>query len=175
VRAGAPSTGSVAAMARGRRSKAKGQLWRGYRRPVWRDSVFWFAILVGVCGTALQSPLSGFEGTTNDWVFALLQFSLTTLVALVLVGVLSATIRGFGEGWRVTGNASKNVARTSASTSDAEPKPAAKAAREPEPEREPEPTPVEADRPAIGIKMEHKARAFGRAFGAARRTYRKSD
>jgi len=133
---------------------------------VWRDGVFWFALLIGLCGTAIQSPLSGWEGTTSNWARLVLQFGLTTILALVLVGVIAATFRGFGDGWRVAGAAQK--------------RPAEKAEKaEPSAERtgpaESNVATTDPDRPAVGVNMEHKARALGRAFGAARRTYRDSD
>jgi hypothetical protein len=170
-------------MTRGRTRSPKGTLWRGYRRPVLRDGVFWFAVLVGLCGTAMQSPLSGFEGTTGAWVILMLQFGLTTIAALVLVGVIAATFRGFGDGWRVAGAAQRaekpvKAERPENAPPAATPKAAAPdlvAEAEPGSEARPSPTPAGADRPAVGIKMEHRARAFGRAFGAARRTYRDSD
>ncbi|MEI7593447.1 MAG: hypothetical protein WCK41_09535 [Actinomycetes bacterium] len=129
-------------------ARTKATLWRGYRRPILRDGVLWFAVLLGVCGTMIQSPFSGWTGSVNDWLILLLQFTVTLCAALILVGVIAATVRGFGQGWR--------TAETDPSTATQE-------------------TTLPIDRPAHLDKAERHVRAFGRAFGAARRTYRDSD
>jgi hypothetical protein len=132
------------------RTAAKGTIWRGYRRPIHRDGVFWFAILIGAIGMAVQSPFEGWKGATADWLILALEIVVTFIGAFILVGVLAATVRGFGEGWRSAERAARS---------------------RPAPEPKAAPTPA-GDRPAIGVSMEKKARVLGRAVGAARRTYR---
>ena len=149
----------------------KGQFWRGYRRPVLRDGVFWFAVLVGVAGIAVQSPLADWKGQTVDWVILGAEIVLTFAAAFIIVGVLAATFRGFGEGWK----AADQVARRRPAP---DPRPAAAPTPEPEaagpaaPQAAPTGTAPASDRPAAAVSLEKKARVLGRAVGAARRTYR---
>ncbi len=138
------------------RAAAKGKIWKGYRRPIHRDGAFWFAILMFVTGMAVQSPLEGWKGGTTDWLVLALDLVVTLVGAFILVGVLAATGRGFGEGWR----------------SAERPAPVRS---QPEPTR---PTASTGDRPPLSPsmqKMEKKVRVLGRAVGAARRTYRDFD
>jgi hypothetical protein len=128
------------------RAAAKGKIWKGYRRPIHRDGAFWFAILMFVTGMALQSPLQGWKGGATDWLVLALELVVTFVGAFILVGVLAATGRGFGEGWR----------------SADRPTPDATTINRP---------PLS---PSMQ-KMEKKVRVLGRAVGAARRTYRDFD
>jgi hypothetical protein len=156
--------GSVATMPRrdrqAARAAAKGKIWKGYRRPIHRDGAFWFAILIFVSGMALQSPLQGWKGGTTDWLVLALEFVVTFVGAFILVGVLAAIGRGFGEGWRSADRPSADRPSSSA--------PSSKAA----------PDATTMDRPPLSPsmqKMEKKVRVLGRAVGAARRTYRDFD
>jgi len=146
----------------------KGQFWRGYRRPVLRDGVFWFAMLIGVAGLAVQSPLADWKGQTIDWVVLVASVVLTFAASFIIIGVLAATIRGFGEGWKEADKAPTPKATPPATATT-------RAAESSSPRAEPTPKPTATpatDRPAIGVSMEKKVRVFGRAVGAARRTYR---
>jgi hypothetical protein len=170
------------------RRDRKGRIWRGYRRPVLRDGVFWFAGLVAVAGIVVQAPLAGWKGGTVDWIVLVLEVGLTIAAAYIVVGVLAATVRGVGEGWR--------TAERAATASAAAPKPstpptAAPTASSPGPEPAPDPAPEPSTpgpepaappkvapapgRPAVGVAMEKKARILGRAVGAAKRTYQQYD
>ena len=133
------------------------RIWRGYRRPVLRDGVFWFAGLVAIAGIVVQSPLADWKGGTVDWIVLVVEVGLTIIGAYILVGVLAATIRGVGEGWR-TAEVAATTRPKSSSPNSATPGAATKA-----------PT---SDRPPVGVALEKKARLVGRAVGAARRTYK---
>jgi hypothetical protein len=135
---------------RGRRSR-RDELWHGYRRPVWRDRVFWFAVLVAAAGVVVQEPFRGFEASPGRWALLGVQVVVTLGVVLALVGVLAGTARGFGEGWRSAAAAVRTPER--ASTRE----PAAPAAADDE------------QRPALGVEVERRARALGRAIGTTRR------
>lgn len=138
------------------RAAAKGKIWKGYRRPIHRDGAFWFAILMFVTGMAVQSPLEGWKGGATDWLVLALELVVTLVGAFILVGVLAATVRGFGEGWR--------------SAERPAPVPFKPAKTEPDAPSH--------DRPPLSPsmqKMEKKVRVLGRAVGVARRTYRDFD
>ena len=141
------------------------RIWRGYRRPVLRDGVFWFAGLVAIAGIVVQSPLADWKGGTVDWIVLVVEVGLTIIGAYILVGVLAATIRGVGEGWRTAEVAAaaspKSSSPKSSSPDSATPGAAPKA-----------PTGTASDRPPVGVALEKKARLVGRAVGAARRTYK---
>ena len=87
-------------MARRSRSTEKGPLWHGYRRPVWRDGVFWLAFGTSIVGLLVQNAFANFEATTRGWVILGLEVVITFAVVFALIGVLAGTLRGFGEGWR---------------------------------------------------------------------------
>ena len=147
-----PAT-SVTRMARRARGSKKGQLWHGYRRPILRDGAFWVAALVTVVALAAQNAWSGVDSGAR-WALLGADVIVTALISFALVGVLAGTVRGFGEGWR------------SAGRPDATPVAEAK----PRPKVDPVP---EAERPVIGVELEKKARALGRAIGATQRKARK--
>src|SRR5690242_17543572 len=87
-------------MARRSRSTEKGLLWRGYRRPVWRDGVFWLAVGTSIAGLLVQNAFGNFEATTSGWLILGLEVVITFVIVFALIGVLAGTVRGFGEGWR---------------------------------------------------------------------------
>ena len=87
-------------MARRARSTEKGPLWRGYRRPVWRDGVFWLAFCTSIAGLLVQNAFGNFEATTSGWLILGLEVVITFAIVFALIGVLAGTLRGFGEGWR---------------------------------------------------------------------------
>ena len=135
------------------RGANKGQLWHGYRRPILRDGAFWLAVIIAVVALAAQNAFSGVDSTTA-WVLLGADVLLTVVVTFALVAVLAGTARGFGEGWR------------SAEPLRPKPKPAA----DPDAAVAPAPDPLaEADRPVIGVEIEKRARALGRAIGATQR------
>jgi len=128
-------------------------LWHGYRRPILRDGVLWLAVLTTVAALAAQNAWADLN-TPLAWVLFVADVVLTILIVFALIGVLAGTVRGFGEGWR---SAERPAGR-------AEP------ASKPKPQADPVP---DADRPVIGIELEKKARALGRAIGATQRKARK--
>jgi hypothetical protein len=157
------------------RRDRKGMIWRGYRRPVLRDGVFWFAGLVAVAGIVVQAPLAGWKGGTVDWIVLVLEVGLTIIGAYILVGVLAATVRGVGEGWRTAEEAATAATATTPPTTSKQPPtatPGTDPAATPKPKAKAAPA---ADRPAVGVAMEKKARVLGRAVGAAKRTYQQYD
>ncbi|MGZ4682262.1 MAG: hypothetical protein ACXWCM_18470 [Acidimicrobiales bacterium] len=167
-------------MARRSRSQ-KGPLWHGYRRPVWRDGVFWLACGASIAGLVVQNAIGNFESTGRGWAILALEVVITFGVMLALVGVLAGTLRGFGEGWRQAEKsapprgATAGPSATEPSRPVTEPEPVARAAAvdpEPDPVR---PVPDPADRPKAGVEIERQARRLGRAIGAGRRTYKKYD
>src|SRR4051812_12483128 len=184
-------------MARRSRSSEKGPLWRGYRRPVWRDGVFWLAVATSIAGLLVQNAFGNFEATTSGWLIFGLEVVITFVIVFALIGVLAGTPRGFGEGWRQAERAADPRPAATPTRPAATPTPAPAPAPAPEPavdeplaepaaasepavEPEPEPEPARAaaeptDRPKVGIEMERQARRLGRAFAAGRRTYKKYD
>ncbi len=166
-------------MARRTRSSDKGPLWRGYRRPVWRDGVFWLAVAASIAGLLMQNAVGNFEATSRGWVILALEIVITFGVVFALVGVLAGTLRGFGEGWRQADEAAPPRRPATSATPEPEPAPEPVRAREPTPEPEPapdrEPEPGASPRPKAGLEMERQARRLGRAIGAGRRTYQKYD
>ena len=210
-----------------RRSRARRTIG-GYRRPLRKDNFVWLAVGLTVAGVVVQSPFDGWPSDTSGWVTLGAQVLLTALFAFVVVGILAATVRGFGEGWRtaeaeapprpprrtrrratsdptpqpepqpaaaapveadaapvqpepapvepqpvpVEPEAATQAATATAPQADAEPQPDAEREAEPEPEAE-KPPPTRAA--PSGASVERTVRAFGRAVGAARRTYRDYD
>ncbi len=155
-------------MARSSRGSKKGQLWRGYRRPILRDGAFWLAALVTVVALAAQNAWSGVDGGAQ-WALLIADVVVTTLITFALIGVLAGTLRGFGEGWRSAGRPDPVAAPAGASDEASDP--GAKPASKPKPTVDPVP---EAERPVIGVELEKKARALGRAIGASQRKARKT-
>jgi len=87
-------------MARRSRPGGKGPLWHGYRRPVWRDKVFWLAFGTSIAGLLVQNAFGNFEATGRGWAILGLEVVITFAISFALIGVLAGTFRGFGEGWR---------------------------------------------------------------------------
>jgi len=142
-------------MARRTRSREKGPLWHGYRRPVWRDGVFWLALGTSIAGLLVQNAFGDFHGTGADWAILGLEVLITFGIVFALIGVLAGTLRGFGEGWRQAENtaapreavnrptppgASTPTAPRAEPARPAEPVAQSSPVVEPEPEPAPEPT-----------------------------------
>ena len=86
----------------------------------------------------------------------------TAVITFALVGVLAGTVRGFGEGWR---------------TAESRVRPEIEPPTEPAEEPAEEPasgSSTDHDRPELGVALEKKARALGRAIGATQRKARRS-
>lgn len=150
--------GSVARMAVRKRGSNKGELWHGYRRPILRDGAFWLAAVITFVALAAQNVFSGGHRDTTRWVLLGVAVAVTIVITFAVVGVLAGTVRGFGEGWRAAEL----------------PRPKPKAEPAPGPGATPAPDPRdEADRPVIGVEIEKRARALGRAIGATQRRARK--
>jgi len=131
---------------------SKGQFWRGYRRPVLRDGVFWFAILAGIAGMAVQAPLADWKGETLDWVVLAAEVVLTFAASFIIIGVLAATIRGFGEGWRTADVARRREAE---GRTTGQPAPESVVATPAPAPVAPKPTSTrDADRPAAAVSAE---------------------
>jgi len=173
-----------------RRSRHTGELRRGYRHPIRKDRVLWFALgltaILVVVEFALASP-----STPLGWLaFGLLAAALAFLV-ITLTGIFAGTIRGFVDGWRARDRevegATAKVARPQASPdedpdtpADEDRAPSSSGAVPPLPRPEvPESVkklaataqakaPKQAD-------VERTARALGRAASAARKAYRQDD
>ena len=156
------------------KGQKKGELWHGYRRPILRDGVFWLAGVITVVALAAQNAWSGL-GSTTSWVLFVADVIVTVLITFALIGVLAGTMRGFGEGWR---SAQPPDGSTRPATGDSPTAPAAEptaaSAPGPAPRPKPKADPVpDADRPVIGVELEKRARALGRAIGATQRKTRK--
>ena len=159
--------------ARGSKKGPKqGELWHGYRRPIRRDGVFWLAVVTTVVALAVQNPWSGLDSTAR-WVLFVADVLLTALITFALIGVLAGTLRGFGEGWRSAERPGGAARPTPAPL----PLPLRPRLRLPGPSPSPSPAQVDpvpdADRPLIGVELEKRARALGRAIGATQRKTRK--
>lgn len=129
-------------MARRSRSEKKGPLWHGYRRPVWRDGVFWLAFGAAIVGLIVQNAFAKFEATTSGWVILGIEVAFTFLIAFALIGVVAGTLRGFGEGWRQAEKAAPPrgpAARPAKSSPDPASEPKPKATAQPEAEAEADP------------------------------------
>ncbi len=142
-------------MARRSRSTDKSPLWHGYRRPVWRDGVFWLAVCTSIAGLLVQDAFGHFEATTSGWVILGVEVVFTFAVVFALIGVLASTLRGFGEGWRQAekATAAPELAVEPGPVARPEPGPAIRPepVRTSEPESEPEPVvaaPPNAQEPA---------------------------
>ncbi len=162
----------MAAMGVRSRSSEKGQLWHGYRRPILRDGAFWLSAVITLVALAAQNAWSG-VGSAPAWILLVADVLVTAMITFALVGVLAGTARGFGEGWRAAESPTSQPRQPPApapapSTTTSAEKPAPAAAR---PKADPTP---DADRPVIGVELEKKARALGRAIGATQRKARKS-
>ncbi len=77
----------------------EGELWRGFRRPIRRDRVFWLAVILSVVAIGLEIGIAAAADALNWGALAL--FGVLLFIAVfTVVGVVAGTIRGFGEGWR---------------------------------------------------------------------------
>ena len=145
----------MAPRARGRKQgQTKGQLWHGYRRPIVRDGAFWLALVLTVVALAAQNAWSGLDDGLAWGLFAA-DVVVTALITFALLGVLAGTVRGFGEGWR---SGERVIGRATPAPTPGPTKP--------------DPVP-DTERPVIGLELEKKARALGRAIGATQRKSRK--
>ena len=162
-------------MVRRARGSKKGELWHGYRRPILRDGVFWVAAVTTVIALAAQNAWADLN-TTLAWVLFGADLFLTIVIVFALIGVLAGTLRGFGEGWRSAERPAGSARPGAVPDGGAAPGAASDGATPTEPASKPKPQadPVpDAERPVLGIELEKKARALGRAIAATQRKARK--
>ncbi len=173
-----------------RRSRPTGELRRGYRHPIRKDRVLWFALGLTAVFVVIELALAS-PSTPLGWLaFGLLAAALAFLV-ITLTGIFAGTIRGFVDGWRARDReveeATTRATRRQASPDDAPDTPADEDRAPsssggvpplPRPEVPESVKNLAATAQAKAPKqadVDRTARALGRAAGAARRAYRKDD
>jgi hypothetical protein len=73
--------------------------WRGFLRPVWRDPVFWFAVVASAALVAAQVPWLGWR-PDDPWWWArfALQGGVTVLIVFSVIGTGAGIARGWERG-----------------------------------------------------------------------------
>jgi len=144
------------------------RLWRGFRRPVGKDKVFWIAIGLSGLAVAAETALSAAVVDVNPIASAAVAV-LVVVVVMSVVGAIAGAVRGFRQGWRdpapstpapgsdqaASSSARRSVPSVGALSEAAKAK--AKAANV---------------RPPTAADLDKGARTLGRALGAAKRAAR---
>jgi len=151
-------------------------LWRGFRRPVRKDKVFWVAIGLCLVAVAAETALSAAVVDVNP-IASVAVALLVAVVVFSVVGAIAGSIRGFHEGFR------RDASERDASEAGAAPRPESPPAdTAPGAGGRPLPTMGELSESARNLAanvrkpttadVEKGARTLGRAIGAAKRAAR---
>jgi hypothetical protein len=158
---------------------SRGGLWRGFRRPLRRDRVFWIAIALCLLAVATETAMTESIADVSPIALAVVAL-LVVIVVFSVVGAVAGSIRGFKEGFRTGGPAAEPTAAPARepagagpaeeatdgpSTSGGLPKAVADLSESARQKAANLRTPTADD-------VDRTARKLGRAFGAARRAVR---
>jgi hypothetical protein len=152
------------------------RLWRGFRRPIWRDRAFWVAVAVSIVAVMVEGGLATAAGIGAWWAVGLVAV-FVVIAVFSIVGSVAGSWRGLRTGLRerpepkATTRTSDDVPpaeRAERRGSDATER-AAKAVTDLSATAR---TAAAKVRTPTSDDVDRTARKLGRAFGAARKALR---